>query len=85
MLERLKQFSEKAKTEKDVEMQKHLDELDKRELKTTGWTIEPLDNVDHDFVSKLLSRYLGDLEKRIAKQDKEDSGIAMNLRKITSL
>ena len=39
----------------------HIDELDKKDLKSTGWTIEPLDNVDHDFVSNLLVRYLKDI------------------------
>lgn len=66
-------------------MKKHLDMLDKRDLKTTGWTVVPLNNVDHDFVSSLLSRYLKDLDKRIEKQNSTDEGIAMNLRKITSI
>ena len=39
-------------------MKRHIDALDKAELKTTGWTTEPLDNVDHDFVTPLLDRYL---------------------------
>ncbi len=47
-------------------MVKHLDTLAKADLKTTGWTTTPLDNVDHDFVTKLLDNYLKDLEKRIA-------------------
>jgi len=48
----------------------HLDLLDKKDLKTTGWLTEPLNNVDHDFVSPLLNNYLKDLEKRIAHHDK---------------
>ena len=48
-----------------MEMKNHLDVLDKADLKTTGWTTEPLENVDHDFVTPLLNRYLDDLGKRI--------------------
>jgi len=46
-------------------MQKHLDALDKADLKTTGWITTPLDNCDHDFVSPLLDNYLKDLHTRI--------------------
>ena len=64
-------------------MCKHLDLLDEKDLKTTGWLTTPLDNVEHDFVSPLLTDYLKDLEKRIAHHDKKDSGMAANLRKAT--
>ena len=46
-------------------MQRHLDQLDKKELKVTGWTVVPLDNVDHDFVTTLHKQYLEDLQTRI--------------------
>ena len=59
----------------------HIDLLDQKDLRTTGWVTKPLDNVDHDFVSPLLNNYLKDLEKRIAYHDKEESGMAANLRK----
>ena len=76
MLEDLRKNEEKSADQPDLEMQNHLDLLDKAELKTTGWTTEPLDNVDHDFVTPLLNRYLNDLNKRIEKQKKKDAGFA---------
>ena len=45
----------------------------------------PLDNSDHDFVSKLLNNYLKDLEKRMKYHDKVESGMAANLRKATKV
>lgn len=39
----------------------HLDELDNRQLKSTGWITVPLDNVEHDFVTPLLNLYLEDI------------------------
>mgnify|MGYP001626714458 CR=1 FL=1 len=39
----------------------HLGALDQAELKTTGWTVVPLENVKHDFVTPLLNKYLLDL------------------------
>ena len=42
-------------------MQDHIDELDKKELKSTGWTTVPLNNVDHDFVTDLIRRYIEDV------------------------
>ena len=45
----------------------------------------PLDNVKHDFVSKLLNNYLKDLQKRMKYHDKEESGVAANLRKATKI
>ena len=38
----------------DVDIKAHIDALDKKDLKTSGWTTEPLNNVEHDFVSPLL-------------------------------
>ena len=81
MLEDLRKSEEKSKDKPDIEMKHHLDVLDKADLKTTGWTTEPLENVDHDFVSPLLNRYLEDLSKRIEKHKKKDAGFAQNLRK----
>lgn len=80
-LEALKKHKGDSRDSPDVEMVKHLDTLNKADLKTTGWTTTPLDNVDHDFVTKLLDRYLKDLEKRIDKQENETSTIAEQLRK----
>ena len=61
MLEDLRKSESKNKGVPDKEMQNHLDLLDRADLKTTGWTTEPLENVDHDFVTPLLNRYLEDL------------------------
>lgn len=76
MLEELQQAQERAKGEPDKEMQDHLEELDRRDLKSGGWTTTPLKNVDHDFVTPLLDSYLGDILSRIKKHEKEDSGFA---------
>ena len=62
-------------------MEAHIELLDKKDLKTSGWVTTPLNNVDHDFVSPLLNNYLEDLEKRMAYHDKEESGMAANCRK----
>ena len=70
MLAELEENLKKARTVSDVDLQQHLDELDQKELKTSGWTTTPLDNVEHDFVTPLLNNYLADLERR--KADLED-------------
>ena len=70
MLVELEENLRKAKPKSDIDLQNHLDELDKKDLKTSGWTTTPLDNVEHDFVTPLLNNYLADLEKR--KADLED-------------
>lgn len=46
-------------------MKKHLYLLDKKDLRTSGWTTRPLDNLQHNFVGDLLSRYMEDLETRM--------------------
>lgn len=66
-------------------MKKHFDLLDKKHLRTSGWKTTPLDNVNHDFISSLLKRYLKDLDERIFEHDREDVGIALSMRKITLL
>lgn len=81
MLEDLRKTEEKNRGVPDKEMQNHLDLLDRADLKTTGWTTEPLENVDHDFVTPLLNRYLEDLQTRIKRNEKKDAGFAANLRK----
>lgn len=70
LLVELEENLRKAKPKSDIDLQNHLDELDKKDLKTSGWTTTPLDNVEHDFVTPLLNNYLADLEKR--KADLED-------------
>ena len=85
MLEDLRAYQKEALDQPDHDMQKHLDLLDKKDLKTTGWLTTPLDNVDHDFVSPLLNNYLKDIEKRMAVHDKAESGMAANLRKATKI
>ena len=76
MLADLQKNVEMSKGENDKEMQAHLDLLDKKDLKTTGWQTVPLENVDHDFVSPLLDNYLKDLDKRIGAQAKQDTTFA---------
>ena len=83
MLDELQKHQKDALGKPDHDMVKHLDLLDKKDLKTTGWITTPLDNVDHDFVSPLLDMYLKDLKVRVAYNDKEESGVAANLRKAT--
>ena len=83
MLEDLQKYQKDAKGKPDLDMVAHLDVLDKKDLKTTGWITTPLDNVDHDFVSPLLDMYLKDLQKRVEHNDAEESGVAANLRKAT--
>ena len=85
MLADLQKNVENAKGENDKEMQAHLDLLDKKDLKTTGWQTTPLENVDHDFVSPLLDNYLKDLDKRIGAQAKQDTTFAQKLRKTVTL
>ena len=63
----------------------HLDELDNRQLKSTGWITVPLDNVEHDFVTPLLNMYLEDIKTRIKRHDAEDAGFATGLRKCVKL
>lgn len=66
-------------------MERHLEELDKKELRMSGWTMEPRENVTNDYVIGLLKRYMVDLEDRMLIHDKNESGIAMTLRKVTGL
>ena len=64
MLMELEGNLEKARGLKDVDLENHLALLDKKHLKTTGWTTTPLENVEHDFVTPLLTAYLSDLQER---------------------
>ena len=62
-------------------MQDHIDELDKKELKSTGWTTTPLNNVDHDFVTNLIARYIDDVKTKMALYSSEKASFCQNLRK----
>ena len=62
LLAELEENINKSRKKEDEDLKAHLDELSKKELKTTGWTTTPLDNVEHDFVTPLLNNYLQDLE-----------------------
>ena len=53
-----------------------MDELDRRELRRSGWLTVPMDNVTQDFVSDLIQRYLNDLNGRVSLLERDDSGIA---------
>ena len=60
----------------DQDLQEHLDALDKRHLKSSGWQTTPLDNAAHDFVTPLLNKYLRDIEERAEAQESLESGFA---------
>lgn len=77
----LQKHQDRMKGMPDVDLQDHLDQLDKRELKTTGWLTSPLENVTHDFVTPLLKNYLADLKKRAVQHEDEEAGFAANIRK----
>ena len=85
LLTDLQATQDAAKGEPDREMMAHLDELDNRQLKSTGWITVPLDNVEHDFVTPLLNLYLEDIQTRIKRHDAEDAGFATGLRKCVRL
>ena len=81
LLSEVQGHMERNKGVPDKELNKLIDSLDKADLKTTGWTTTPLENVDHDFVSTLLNNFLKSLNKRKKLHDNEDSGFAMNMRR----
>ena len=81
LLAELEENLNKARSIPDIDLQNHLDELDKKDLKTSGWTTTPLDNVEHDFVSPLLNNYLADLERRKEILEDPDSGYCTKMRK----
>lgn len=54
----------KSKQSKDVELDDHIRNLDNFGLKSSGWMVEPLKNVENDYVSDLCNSYLQDLERR---------------------
>ena len=85
LINELQKKQKRASEEVDVDIKAHIDELDKKQLKSSGWLTEPLDNVEHDFVSDLLNRYLQDLEKRLEFQSSEEAGYCKNLRKVVEL
>lgn len=66
--DRLKDNIEKSKAEafgkSDLEFTRHIKELDKYNLRTEEWRMEPLENPEHNFVGELFDRYLADLYKR---------------------
>jgi len=60
--DRLKDNIEKSKAEafgkSDLEFTRHIKELDKYNLRTEEWRMEPLENPEHNFVGELFDRYL---------------------------
>jgi len=77
----LEAYEAKYKNEPDREMCDHLDDLDGKDLKSGGWNCIPIDNVDHDFVTSLLDRYLKDLKTRMVDHSEKESGFAKSIRK----
>jgi hypothetical protein len=53
-----------AREAPDEELIAHMKELDNFNLRSAGWVIEPLDNVEMDFVSGLHSKFMTEIEER---------------------
>lgn len=70
---------------KDLELEQHYKDLDKFGLRSAGWITEPLDNVEHDFFSELVEKYLDDLEVRKGLGNSENSPFVEILRKTVLL
>lgn len=49
---------------KDVELIKHMKELNNENLKIKDWAFTPIDIKPNDYVSDLINRYLLDLRNR---------------------
>ena len=61
LIRKLEADEERYRGVPDNEMQSHIDALEKKELKSSGWLSTPLIGTEHDFVTTLLNRYLQDL------------------------
>jgi hypothetical protein len=48
----------------DVELNSHMEDLDRYHLRATEWKTSPIQQPKHDFVTALLEEYLNDLKKR---------------------
>lgn len=70
---------------KDLELEQHYKDLDRFGLRSAGWLTEPLDNVEHDFFTVLVDKYLDDLEIRKGLGNSENSPFVEILRKTVQL
>lgn len=70
---------------KDLELEQHYKDLDRYGLRSAGWITEPLDNVEHDFFTELVCKYLDDLELRKSLGNDENSPFVEILRKTVQL
>jgi len=61
LIEEAKAQSDKMK---DVELEKHIKELNNDHLRIADWKFTPLDIKPNDYVSDLINRYLLDLRNR---------------------
>ena len=64
LIRKLEADEELHRGEPDYEMEDHIDALEKKELKSSGWLSTPLIDTEHDFVTKLLNKYVQDLQGR---------------------
>lgn len=64
LIRKLEADEERHRGEPDNDMQNHIDALEKKELKSSGWLSTPLIGTEHDFVTKLLNKYVQDLQGR---------------------
>ena len=85
LIRKLEADEELHKGVPDHDLQDHIDVLEKKDLKSSGWLTIPLDDTEHDFVSKLLNRYLQDLQGRAEAQERLENGFAQNLRKCVQM
>ena len=62
-------------------MDKHIQQLERYNLKESEWSVQPLENARHDFVNDLMQRYLLDLRERINLGKEEKPTFANLIRK----
>ena len=55
---------QRSKGVDDIDLEVHLRELERYDLKSCEWKHRPLENAHHDYFSDLLERYLDDLASR---------------------
>lgn len=68
-----------------MELDEHIKALDNFGLRSAGWLVEPLKNVENDYVSELCNNYLKDLEQRKLAQMSPDAQFSGFLRKTVKM
>lgn len=53
----------------DVDLKKHLLDLDSKHLRNEAWITQPLQEPENNLVSELVERYLADLRRRTDLKD----------------